>query len=92
MSLEDFNFEMQAYNRRKELDEEQRLFEIWLQERVVTATDKEGKNYLFKTFDDLMDRTGNGNSTKKAEVFSELREIALRKREFEKARKEENNE
>ncbi|MGF3112464.1 hypothetical protein [Facklamia sp. P9177] len=86
MSLEDFNFELGAFNQRKKKSDEQRLYEIWIQERVVNVTDDGGK-FRYSTFKELL---GEDEKTlKKRQVFSELKEIARRKKELENLRKEE---
>lgn len=82
MSLEDFNFEIQAFNRRQADQNEQRMYEIWLQERVVKATDEEGKYYIFKTFDEFLNLETE-KIKRKTQTFAELKQIAKLKKKLE---------
>lgn len=52
MSLAEYNLRMTAYQERRKEAEKEAMARLWLQERVLKATDKDG-TYTIKTWDDF---------------------------------------
>lgn len=52
MSLAEYNLRMTAYQERRKEAEKEAMARLWLQERVLKATDKDG-THTIKTWDDF---------------------------------------
>lgn len=84
MGYAEYLFRMEMENRRRKFELENKLHEIWLSERMVTAQKKGGK-YAFKSFEEFKNIIKyDGTSTHKKRNYDELRRLAMVERNFER--------
>lgn len=84
MGYAEYLFRMEMATKQRHLELENKLYDIWLSERMATAQKKDGK-YVFKSFEEFKKIINHTTqSTSKRRNYDELRRLAIVERQFER--------